>query len=80
MAGQANIAATGRGFMPGESGNPGGRPRSMAEAVLARRSKASTYIVDFWVLVAFVPATAVLLSGFESPFVVLTLNGPAVDR
>jgi hypothetical protein len=46
-------------FRKGVTGNAGGRPKSMAAAILARCPTASTEIVDFWLLVAFGSATAV---------------------
>ena len=50
----------GRGrFRKGVTGNPGGRPKTMAAAILDRRPTASTDVVDFWTLVAFGSATAV---------------------
>jgi len=50
---------TGRGFVPGQSGNPGGRPKSMAAAILEQRPTVSADLVEFWSLVAFGSATAV---------------------
>jgi hypothetical protein len=50
---------TGKGFVPGQSGNPGGRPKSMAAAILKRCPGVTTELVDFWWLVAFGSATAI---------------------
>ena len=47
-------------FRPGESGNPGGRPPSMASVILEQRPTASADLVKFWTLVAFGSMTAVL--------------------
>jgi hypothetical protein len=44
---------TGNGFLPGQSGNPGGRPKSMAAIILEQRPTASEDLVEFWTLVAF---------------------------
>ena len=46
-------------FRNGVSGNAGGRPKSMAAAILNRRPTVSTDLVDFWSLVAFGSAAAV---------------------
>ena len=40
-------------FRNGVSGNAGGRPKSMAAAILDRRPTVSRDLVDFWSLVAF---------------------------
>jgi hypothetical protein len=45
--------ATGKGFTPGKSGNPGGRPKSLVSAILEHRPTASKDLVAFWALVAF---------------------------
>ena len=46
-------------FQKGVTGNPGGRPKTMAAAILDRCPTASTDVVDFWTLIAFGSATAV---------------------
>ncbi len=42
---------TGKGFLPGRSGNPGGRPQGLAERV-RRATKNGKTIVDFMISVA----------------------------
>jgi hypothetical protein len=46
-------------FRQGVTGNAGGRPQSIAAAILKRRPTASADLVDFWTLVAFGSVTAV---------------------
>lgn len=52
-----NRAGSGRDrqgrFLPGVTGNPGGRPKSMAETILDQRPTTSADLVDFWATVAF---------------------------
>jgi hypothetical protein len=50
---------TGKGFMPGQSGNPGGRPKSMAETILEQRPTTSADLVELWTTVAFGSAAVV---------------------
>lgn len=45
--------ATGRGFKPGQCGNPGGRPKSMVALILEHGPKTSQELIEFWRLVAF---------------------------
>ena len=39
--------------MPGTSGNPGGRPKSLLAAIEARRPTIGEDLVHFWCLIAF---------------------------
>jgi hypothetical protein len=39
---------TGRGFRPGQSGNPGGRPKSLAKATRALVGEDGMKLVEFW--------------------------------
>lgn len=43
--------ATGRGFMPGQSGNPGGRPRGLARRVRELVGDDGTMIADYMLAV-----------------------------
>jgi hypothetical protein len=39
---------TGRGFMPGRSGNPGGRPKSLAKATRALVGEDGEALIEIW--------------------------------
>lgn len=45
--------------MPGQSGNPGGRPKSLAATILEECPTVSADLVRFWLLIAFGTATEV---------------------
>lgn len=51
--GRGSGGASGRGFQPGQSGNPGGRPKSLAAQILAGRPTTSKDLVALWALIAF---------------------------
>lgn len=62
-AGPENRLETGRDtkgrFRKGVSGNPGGRPPSIAATILERRPATSEDLADFWALIAFGSSTAI---------------------
>jgi hypothetical protein len=41
---------TGRGFLPGRSGNPGGRPKGLAKATRALVGEDGMPLVDLWLI------------------------------
>jgi len=46
MAAENNGGTTGKGFMPGQSGNPGGRPKGIAALARVHTDKAVQVLVD----------------------------------
>jgi hypothetical protein len=57
VMGPENRVETGRDrkgrFVPGVSGNAGGRPRSIAETLVKCRPSVSKELCEFWLLIAF---------------------------
>jgi hypothetical protein len=46
--GRSTGGITGRGFRPGRSGNPGGRPQSLAKATRALVDEDGMKLAEFW--------------------------------
>jgi hypothetical protein len=46
--GRTTGGITGRGFRPGRSGNPGGRPKGLAKATRALVGEDGMKLVEFW--------------------------------
>lgn len=46
---------TGRGFQPGQSGNPGGRPKGLARATRELVGEDGTALVELWLAIAADP-------------------------
>jgi hypothetical protein len=47
--GKTTGGVTGKGFRPGKSGNPGGRPRGIARITREKLGEDGEAIVDFWI-------------------------------
>src|SRR5262245_60990717 len=47
--GRGTGGVTGRGFMPGRSGNPGGRPQGLARATRELVGEDGVKLAEFWV-------------------------------
>jgi hypothetical protein len=53
--GRTTGGITGRGFMPGRSGNPGGRPKGLAKATRALVGEDGMALVELWWSIASDP-------------------------